>query len=35
MSEREIGGERQLEDLRDRGVLTDAEFQRAKEKAAV
>jgi phospholipase D-like protein/putative oligomerization/nucleic acid binding protein len=29
MSEHEIGGERQLEDLRNRGVLTDEEFQRA------
>jgi hypothetical protein len=29
MSEHEIGGERQLEDLRNRGVLMDDEFQRA------
>jgi Phospholipase_D-nuclease N-terminal/Short C-terminal domain len=29
MSEHEVGGERQLEDLRNRGVLTDDEFQRA------
>jgi hypothetical protein len=32
MSEHEIGGKRQLEDLRDRGVLTDEEFQRANQK---
>ena len=28
----EHGGKRQLEDLRDRGVLTDEEFQRANQK---
>jgi Phospholipase_D-nuclease N-terminal/Short C-terminal domain len=32
MSEHEIGGERQLEDLRDRGVLTDDEFRRAERR---
>ncbi|HLY51301.1 MAG TPA: SHOCT domain-containing protein [Solirubrobacteraceae bacterium] len=30
MSEHEIGGVRQLEDLRSRGVLTDEEFERAR-----
>ena len=34
MSEHEVGSERQLENLRDRGVLTDEEFQRAKDKTA-
>jgi hypothetical protein len=32
MSEHEIGGERQLADLRDREVLTDDEFRRASER---
>jgi hypothetical protein len=32
MSEHELGGERQLEGLRDRGVLTDEEFRRAAER---
>jgi hypothetical protein len=32
MSEHEVGGERQLEELRDRGVLTDEEFQRAEQR---
>ena len=32
MSEHEIGGERQLSALRDRGVLTDEEFQRAERR---
>jgi Phospholipase_D-nuclease N-terminal/Short C-terminal domain len=34
MSQREIGGERQLEDVRDRGLLTDEEFQRAGDRLA-
>jgi hypothetical protein len=34
MSQHEIGGERQLEDLRNRGVLTDEEFHRAAERRA-
>ena len=34
MSEHEIGGERWLEDLRDRGVLTDEEFKRASDRLA-
>jgi Phospholipase_D-nuclease N-terminal/Short C-terminal domain len=34
MSEHEIGGEHQLEDLRNRGVLTDDEFQRARARRA-
>ena len=36
MSQHEIGGERQLEDLRDRGVLvlTDEEFQHATDRLA-
>jgi hypothetical protein len=32
MSQHELGGERQLEDLRNRGILTDDEFQRASER---
>jgi hypothetical protein len=32
MREHEIGGERQLEQLRDRGILSDDEFQRASER---
>lgn len=32
MGEHEVGSERQLEDLRGRGVLTDDEFQRANER---
>ena len=32
MGEHEIGGERQLEDLRGRGVLTEEEFQRASDR---
>ena len=32
MSEHEIGGQRQLADLRARGILTDAEFQRASDR---
>ena len=34
MSEHEIGGEQQLEDLQERGVLTDEEFQRASDRIA-
>jgi len=34
MGQHEIGAERQLEDLRDRGVLTNEEFQRASERRA-
>ena len=30
MGQHEVGGERQLEDLRNRGVLTDDEFERAR-----
>ncbi|HSO98472.1 MAG TPA: SHOCT domain-containing protein [Solirubrobacteraceae bacterium] len=32
MSEHQVGGERQLEDLRDRGILTDEEVRRATER---
>ena len=32
MSEHEIGGERQLQDMRARGILTDEELQRAQER---
>lgn len=34
MSEHEIGGERQLEELRSRGILTEDEFQRAAARRA-
>jgi len=34
MGQHEIGAERQLEDLRNRGVLTNEEFQRASERRA-
>jgi len=34
MGQHEIGAERQLEDLRERGVLTNEEFQRASERRA-
>ena len=34
MSEHEIGSEQQLEDLRNRGVLTDDEFHRAADRIA-
>jgi hypothetical protein len=34
MNQHEVGGEHQLEDLRDRGVLTDDEFGRAQERRA-
>lgn len=32
MSQHEIGGQRQLENLRERGVLTGVEFERAEER---
>lgn len=32
MSEHEVGGERQLADLRTRGILTDEELQRAQQR---
>jgi Phospholipase_D-nuclease N-terminal/Short C-terminal domain len=32
MTEHEVGGARQLEDLRNRGILTDEEFRRADER---
>ena len=34
MGQHEIGGERQLQDLRDRGVLTEEEFERASDRLA-